>query len=112
MLDSDTINAALVGEQLSPDGQRAAHQHCSTPLPNGSACFSDLWSSKDAFERHLGTFMGYSQEVRTETVFNMLRGQYYRDQDASGRPVGEKRWHYVINTDRGGVRQVCRGGTC
>jgi hypothetical protein len=108
ILDSDTINAALVGEQLSPDGQRVAHQRCRTRLPNGSACFSELWTSKDAFETHLSTFMGYKQEVRTETVFNMLRGQYYRDQDASGQPVGEKRWHYVINTDRGGVREVCR----
>ena len=107
VLSDNSINAALNGEHFSVDGKRTGH-NCKRRLLNGAECYSGLWSSKSAFEHHVSTFMGYSQEVRTETVFHMLQHLYYSEQDAAGQPVGPKRWHYAVKADAGVSRPVCR----
>lgn len=83
------------------------HKACNEPLPNGMPCFSNLWSTKEAYEQHLVRFMNCSQEVRTTTVFNLLKDQFYCDSDADGRAVGSSKWHYVVSTDKG-IRTVCQ----
>jgi hypothetical protein len=107
-LADDTINASMLGEHLDPAGNRTAHSACYTPLGNGEACHSELYRKKRYLQKHLRTFMDYSQEVRTETVFQLLVDRYYADLDAAGLPVGPPRWHYYVHTPEGGVRDVCQ----
>ena len=52
-------------------------------------------------------FMGYTQEIRTSVVFNLLKEQFYCDEDKDGRAYGKPKWHYSVTTDQG-VRTVCQ----
>ena len=53
LVTGDTVNAALVGEHRTLNGTCTPHKVCHHPLPNDAPCFSNLWSSKAAYEKHL-----------------------------------------------------------
>ena len=36
-----------------------------------------MWTSKHGYEAHMKRFMGYTQEIRTSVVFNLLKEQFY-----------------------------------
>ena len=108
LLSDDAINAALLGELRNPDGSCTAHKVCHHPLPSQAPCFSNLWSSKVAFEKHLERFLGYSQEIRSSIVFNLLQDQFYPDSGSDGMPISsDRKWHYVVSTEHG-LRSVCQ----
>ena len=109
ILNENVVNAALSGEHLAEDGERTVHpKKCHAMLQNGSACYTGLWSSKDAYIHHITEFTRYAQEVRSEIIFQMLKDCYYADHDAAGQPKGGKYWHYYVNADQCGIRSVCR----
>jgi len=108
ILSGDAVNAALLGELRNPDGRCSAHKVCHHPLPSQAPCFSNLWSSKVAFEKHLERFLGYSQEIRSSVVFSLLQDQFYCDSGPDGMPINsDRKWHYVVNTEHG-LRSVCQ----
>mgnify|MGYP000855883085 FL=1 len=111
LLRDDTINAALVGENLRMNGSiREAHtaEICNCKLGTGQSCCTNLWGSKATFQQHRIEFLNRTQETRTQSVFAMLKDSNYTDQDVTGQPVGDSRWHYSVNTDLG-QRAVCKG---
>jgi hypothetical protein len=108
ILSGDAVNAALLGELRNPDGRCSAHKVCHHPLPSQAPCFSNLWSSKVAFEKHLERFLGYSQEIRSSVVFSLLQDQFYCDSGPDGMPINsDRKWHYVVSTEHG-LRSVCQ----
>ena len=110
VLRDDTINAALVGEKLKMNGSlREAHtaELCNCKLGTGQSCCTNLWGSKATFQQHRIEFLNRTQETRTQSVFAMLKDSYYTDQDVTGQPVGDPRWHFSVNTDLG-HRAVCK----
>ena len=107
LVNRDTVNAALLGEQRTVDGTCTEHKVCQNPLPNGAPCFSNIWSSKEVFETHLKRFLGYSQEIRSSIVFSLLQDQFHCDSGPDGKPISTPRWHYVVSGDHG-LRSVCQ----
>ena len=107
LVNGDTVNAALVGEHRTVTGICTPHKMCHHPLSNDAPCFSNLWSSKAAYEKHLERFLGYSQEIRSTVVFSLLHDQFYCDSGPDGNPISDPKWHYVVSTEHG-LRTVCQ----
>ena len=98
------------GEKLKMNGSlREAHtaELCNCKLGTGQSCCTNLWGSKATFQQHRIEFLNRTQETRTQSVFAMLKDSYYTDQDVAGKPVGDPRWHFSVNTDLG-HRAVCK----
>ena len=104
---SDFINAAMQGQTIGPVGTaRKCHKrdHCHHRLPDGSPCWTNLWTDVEHYTHHLQGFEG-TQEARSATVYEQLRHGYYAEEGAAGEAVGTAKWHFRAGR---ADRLVCR----
>ena len=110
LFKDDFLNAAMQGQTILPNGshvERLYHgpEKCGCKLPDGSPCWSNLWTDRAQYEQHLQMFESGGQEARSAEVYEQIRGAFHAAEDEHGNASGAPKWHF--RTGRA-ERLVCR----